>query len=172
MRMTAAEFLAIPPDGKRYELINGEFIVHSTPPVRHQCVIGNVLVDLAAYCRNREAEVFPGPLDVHLSDDSVVEPDALVIRRERASIVGHDYIHGAPDIIIEVVSDETRRRDEVVKPELYARCGVNEYWIVDPDNATVTIHRNSAETRVEIGGTITTPLLPGFALNLDVIFDV
>jgi Uma2 family endonuclease len=84
--MDATEFLAIPPDGKRYELINGEFIVHSTPPIRHQFVLGNVLYPLHAFCKSsRVATVFLGPLDVHLSTDSVVEPDALVVCSDRTS---------------------------------------------------------------------------------------
>lgn len=142
--MMAAEFLAIPPDGKRYELIDGEFIVHTTPPVRHQCVLANIVSPLSTYCRGRDAKTFPGPLDVHLSDDSVVEPDG------------------------------TRRRDEVDKRGLYERLAIDEYWIVDPDNDSVTIYRRTGSSfaLTETGGTITSPLLPGFALDINVIFDV
>lgn len=170
----ADEFLAIAPDGKRYELIDGEFIVHATPPVRHQSVLVNILSPLSMYCRDHDAETFLGPLDVHLSDDSVVEPDGFVVCRERMSIVGDDYIHGVPNIIIEILSDETRRRDEVDKRDLYERVGVDEYWIVDPDHDIVTIYRRRGASfaPVETGGTITSPLLPRFALDINVIFDV
>ena len=176
--MTADEFLAIPPDGKRYELIDGEFITHSTPWVRHQVVLGNVMFGLGTYYReSRVAEPFLGPLDVVLSSDSVVEPDGLVIRHERASIVGVNYIVGPPDIIVEVVSEETRYRDEIVKPRLYERLGVEEYWVVDPDSSVVRIYRRVAEPlgrpleiNTETGGEITSPLLPGFALDVRAVF--
>jgi Uma2 family endonuclease len=177
--MTADEFLAIPPDGKRYELIDGEFITHSTPYVRHQAVLGNVLFRLAHYCDGSGvAEVLPGPLDIVLSGDSVVEPDGMVIRKERRSIVGENYITGAPDIIVEILSDETRTLDELVKPKLYERLDVGEYWIVDPVIDVVKIYRRNgasfvraAELSTENGGEITSPLLPGFALDVTLVFE-
>jgi Uma2 family endonuclease len=177
--MTANEFLAIPPDGKRYELIDGEFITHSTPYVRHQAVLGNVLFRLGRYCdSNGLAEVLLGPLDVVLSNDSVVEPDGMVIRKERWSIVGENYITGAPDIIVEIVSDETRQLDEFVKLKLYERLGVSEYWIADPVIDVMKIYRRSgssfvraAEISTESGGEIASPILPGFALDVSLIFE-
>ena len=177
--MTADEFLAIPPDGKRYELIDGKFITHSTPYVRHQAVLGNVLFRLGHYCySNGVAEVLPGPLAVVLSSDSVVEPDGMVIRKERWSIVGESYITGAPDIIVEIVSDETRKLDEFVKPKLYERFDVGEYWIVDSVIDVVKIYRRSvasfiraAEISTETGGEITSPILPGFALDVNLVFE-
>jgi len=177
--VTADEFLAIPPDGKRYELIDGEFITHSTPYVRHQAVLGNLLFRLGHYCvSNGVAEVFPGPLDVVLSDDSVVEPDGMVIRKERWSIVGENYIVGAPNIIVEIVSDETRKLDEFVKRKLYERYGVDEYWIVDPVIEVVKIYRRdgtsferAADISTETGGDIASPLLPDFALDVKLVFE-
>ena len=173
--MTADEVLAIPPDGKRYELIDGEFITHSTPYVRHQAVLGNLLFRLGRYCdSNGVAEVLLGPLDVVLSDDSVVEPDGMVIRKERWSIVGENYIVGAPDIIVEIVSDETRKLDEFVKPKLYERLGVGEYWLVDPSIDLVKIYRRRGTAFVradEISAEITSPLLPEFALDVKLVFE-
>jgi Uma2 family endonuclease len=177
--MTADEFLAIPPDGKRYELIDGEFITHSTPYVRHQAVLGNLFFRLGRYCNSDGvAEALLGPLDVVLSGDSVVEPDGMVIRKERWSIVGENYITGAPDIIVEIVSDETRKLDEFVKPKLYERLDVGEYWIVDPVIDVVKIYRRSGasfvrtvEISTESGGEITSPLLPGFALDVNLVFE-
>jgi hypothetical protein len=94
------------------------------------------------------------------------------------SIVTDKNIQGAPNLVVEVLSDSTRRRDEIVKRKLYERYGVDEYWIVDPTVETVKIYRRSGESFVrsaeistETGGTITSPLLPGFALDINVIFD-
>jgi Uma2 family endonuclease len=176
--MTAEQFLAIESDGKRYELIDGHFITHTTPPIRHQSVLRDVLCALYDYCRKTQtARAFPGPLDVRLSDDSVVEPDILVVSIDRTSWIGNDHITGAPNIIIEVVSEDTRERDEHDKRKLYERYGVDEYWIVDPAIDTVKIYRRDgatftrvAEITAETGGAITSPLLPGFSLDVDVVF--
>jgi Uma2 family endonuclease len=107
----------------------------------------------------------------------VLVPDVLIIRTDRLSIIGTSNIQGPPDLVVEVLSDSTRRRDETVKRTLYERYGVDEYWVVDPVHETVKIHRRSgasfvrvAEISTEAGGTITTPLLPGFALDVNVVF--
>jgi Uma2 family endonuclease len=175
--MTAEQFLAIEPDGKRYELIDGELIAHGTPPIQHQVVLGNVLCALSSHCKTGSAEVLLGPLDVWLSDDSVVEPDGLLICSDRASYIGESFIEGPPNVIVEVVSEETRQRDEHDKRKLYERYGVDEYWIVDPVIETIKIHRRNgatfvrvAELSTESGGAVTSPLLPGFALDVNVVF--
>jgi Uma2 family endonuclease len=121
-------------------------------------------------------EVLLGPLDVLLSDDSVVEPDGLLICTDRASSIGENFIQGPPNIIVEVVSEETRHRDENDKRKLYERYGVDEYWIVDPVIDTMKIYCRTgatfvraAELSTESGGAITSPLLPGFALDVNVV---
>lgn len=173
--MTTEEFLEIPPDGKRYELINGAFIAHPSPPPRHQRVLRKVLSPLYDHCRTQGgADALLGPLDVVLSGDSVVEPDGLVVCDDRAHIVGEKYVVAAPNIIVEILSNETRQLDEVVKVELYERAGVEEYWLFDPGIDVVKIYRRVGESfvRTETGGTITSPLLPGFTLDVNVVFDV
>lgn len=174
-RITYKEFAELPDDGKRYELIEGELVLNPAPVTRHQQIVRKILVLIDRYFTDHGGgEVFVAPLDVVLAEDVVLEPDLMVVRSDRMSIVRRKNIQGAPNIVIEVLSDGTRRKDEIVKRKLYERFGVDEYWIVDPDSDTVTIYRRtgSSFTRSETVGTITTPLLPGFALDLDAIFEI
>ena len=179
-RLTYEDYLELPDDGKRYELIEGELILNPTPIPRHQQIVRKIGVSLDHYfTAHGDGEVYFSPLDIVLAEDVVLEPDLMVIRRERMSIIGKKNIQGAPNIVIEVLSESTRRRDEIVKRKLYERYGVDEYWIVDPVIDTVKIYRRvgesfarAVEMSAETGGAITSPVLPGFALDVSVIFDV
>jgi Uma2 family endonuclease len=122
--------------------------------------------------------VYHAPFDVVLSDYDVVEPDLLVVLNDQLDIVGPTNVRGATAIVVEILSPGGRHRDEVVKRELYARAGVREYWIVDPDGETVTRCRQRApgvlETSTRLsdlaGDSLTSQLLPGFSLALAALF--
>lgn len=177
-RLTYNDLLDLPDDGKRYELIDGELFVNPSPITRHQRIARILLVRLDNYFTTYGGgEVFGTPFDVVFSDDIVVQPDLMVIQSERASIIGPKNIQGAPNLCIEVLSDSTRRRDEIDKRKLYERGGVDEYWIVDPELELVKIYRRAgaafervAEISTETGGKITTPLLPEFELDVNDVF--
>src|SRR5260370_1543551 len=110
-RLTAAELLALPEDGKRHELIDGEHFVSATPTLRHQVVSGNAFVAIRLFVRPRNlGEVFYAPLDVLLSDHDLVEPDIVYVSRERFAIIEERLIRGAPDLAVEVLSDRKSTR--------------------------------------------------------------
>ena len=156
------------PEG-RYEIIDGELYLQASATPRHQEIVLNLLMHLHPYLRHHgNGEVFQARIDVLLSKHDIVEPDIIVIKSERASIVGEKNIQGAPNIVIEVLSEETRHVDEVKKRQLYERSGVEEYWIVESVIEQVWINRGGASERVE--ETITTPLLPGFSLDVREVF--
>jgi len=120
-------------------------------------------------------DVFAAPLDVHLSDTNVLQPDILFISHERSHIIGETNIQGAPDLVIEIASPSTEERDRGVKQELYALFGVLEYWRAYPQSQTVEVLRleNSQFVTVGVyglGDTLATPLLPGLNIDLDEIF--
>lgn len=179
-RLTYEDYLELPDDGKQYELIEGELILNPAPIPRHQWIAVNIVGELRNYhLQYGGGRAGNAPMDVVLADDVVVQPDVFFIRTERMAIIAETNIHGAPNLVVEVLSDSTRRRDEIVKRKLYERFGVDEYWIVDPTIESVKIYRRSGESFVraleistETGGTITSPLLPGFALDVHVVFDV
>lgn len=177
-RMTYEEFMALPDDGKRYELIEGELILNPSPVPRHQEIVGNIYAALRGFFQTHAiGRVFLGPLDIVLADATILEPDVLAILNERAPLIGPKNVQGAPDIAVEVLSPWSRRRDEGVKRRLYEHHGVNEYWIVDPESEIVRIYRRAGaafDRPVEIhndeGGSITSPLLPNFSLDVRDVF--
>ena len=174
VRLTYEDYLKLPDDGNRYEIIDGELIVNPSPVPDHQRVIRNLCNVLDRYFEDFSGgEVLPSPIDVVLAPDQIVQPDVIVVLAAHAAIVGRKNVVGAPDLVVEVLSDATRRRDEMEKRKLYDQHGVTEYWIVDSLIETVKIYRRTgddfprvAEIGTERGGTITSPLLPGFTLDV------
>jgi Uma2 family endonuclease len=121
--------------------------------------------------------VFGSPLDVVFSHFDVVEPDVLFVSDAKRKIFTPKNIQGAPDLVVEVGSPGTRRRDELIKHQLYERFGVSEYWVVDPDLDAIKVYRLAdgrytevSELTLRDGDVLTTPLLPGLELSLDEIF--
>jgi len=118
--------------------------------------------------------VFAAPFDVILSDVDVVEPDLLYLSRQRlAEIETSPWVKGAPNLVVEIGSPSTRKRDATVKRRLYERFGVEEYWVVDPELDTIHVYRRTsdryertAELTLEQDDVLTTPLLPGLDLPL------
>ena len=128
--------------------------------------------------RHKLGLVFTAPFDVILSDENVVQPDLLFVSAARAAIVTEDNIQGAPDIIVEILLESTRRKDEVTKRKLYERFGVPEYWIFDPELETVKIFKlahqkysRALELSKEANDALTTEILPGFRVALSEIFE-
>lgn len=181
-KLTAQDFLRLPgfeDDGLRHELIDGEHVVTPSPAERHQRVSMELTVALANYLKaTGTGRVYYAPFDVVLSDYDVVEPDVLVVLKEQLGIIGTKNVQGAPAIVIEILSPSGRHRDEVVKRELYARAGVGEYWIVDPEAGAIAVWRRSGADVLESAGALdavasdvlTTSLLPGFSLALGSVF--
>jgi Uma2 family endonuclease len=118
------------PEGEPVELIKGRLVVSPSPNVLHQTIIG-VLFDILLKCaRGTGSKVLLSPMDVILSDDTILQPDLLYIAKSRRSII-KQRVEGPPDLVIEIISG-TSRRDRIEKLDLYAKYGVAEYWIVDP----------------------------------------
>ena len=170
--------MALPDDGKHYELIEGELVLNPASVTKHQRVLRRLLTRLDRYFEEHGGgEVFCAPYDVVLSDETVLEPDLLVVKSERASIIREKRAIGAPNIAIEILSESSRRKDEVTKRRLYEKHGVDEYWVVDPAIDIVKLYRRTGESfglavelNTETGGAITSPLLPGFSLDVNYVF--
>ena len=173
------DFLRLPDDGKRHEIIDGEHLVTPLPSTRHQVVVGNLYLALADHLGAcTPGAVFLAHFNVLLSDLDIVAPDLLYISHARRSILTKGHVCGAPDLVIEVVSLGTRRVDEQLKRTLYDRFGVSEYWIVDPGLDAIKVFRRedsafvkAAELSAEAGYSLTTRLLPGFAIDLQELFE-
>jgi Uma2 family endonuclease len=129
------------PDEPRCELIYGRFYVSPSPLALHQVVVGLLYEILIRIARPSGGLVLMSPMDVHLADHSVVQPDLLYISASRREIMNL-WIEGAPDLIVEVLSPGTVRNDRGEKLRLYAESDVREYWIVDPRERQIEFLRN------------------------------
>ncbi len=138
IRLTYEDFRALPDDGKRYEILDGDLYMSPSPITQHQRFVARLHVILTLHVnQHRLGEVFVSPYDVVLGRHDVVEPDLLFVARENSQIVTAKNIQGVPDLLVEVLSDSTRERDLRDKRNIYARCGVPWYWIVDPEGPRV-----------------------------------
>jgi len=175
VRFTYNDYLLLPED-KRYEILEGDLYVVAAPNIKHQRVSRRLEIALVQHIESRNlGEVLDAPCDVVLSEENVVQPDILFVRRERAGIIGEMNLHGAPDIVIEILSEGTRRKDLEVKRKIYAGFGIQEYWIVDPDAATAEILVWSELGYVTAGvygktDRLSSPLLPDLNLPLSQVF--
>lgn len=171
--LTFDDLAAMPDDGKRREILDGELYVTPSPFVRHQRLVLRLAVAFDAHiAAHGGGEVLIAPMDVLLSEHNVLEPDVLFVA-EGQPIMTEKHVVGAPALVIEVLSNA--RIDRVRKRDIYARCGVPEYWIVDPDADRIEIYRREGAGYgkpeiYEAGETITYGGLPGFALDLSALF--
>ncbi len=131
--LTVDELDQFPDDGKRREIIAGELYVSPAPAREHQKLAGQLFllfhqaIELSGW-----GEVYFAPVDVRFSINDQVQPDLLVIRKERREIYRGNTVYGAPDVVVEILSPSNRTYDEVEKARLYAEASVPEYWILDP----------------------------------------
>jgi Uma2 family endonuclease len=140
--LTIDDLADFPDDGMRREIVTGELVVTPAPTPVHQIISGRLITLLTRYVEdNKLGYVFPAPVDVRLSPHDIVEPDIVFVSNERKDMVLATCIEGPPDLVVEVLSPSTRRMDLVRKRALYARSGISEYWIVDPERRTLEIHR-------------------------------
>jgi Uma2 family endonuclease len=131
--LTYADYAALPDDGRRYELHEGELSVTPSPGTRHKRVKVNLFDILLHHARaHRLGELFDAPTDVILSDRTVVQPDIVFVDMQHASQISERGIEGAPTLAIEVLSPSSERIDRRRKLQLYADHRVPWYWIVDP----------------------------------------
>ena len=178
VKLTYDDFVMFPDDGLRHELIDGEHYVTPSPNSKHQDIVLKLGARILHWTeRSGAGRVFIAPFDVVFSKFDVVEPDVLYMSNARASEILTDAnVQGVPELVVEIGSPSTRRRDETVKRGLYERAGVSEYWVVDPELDVIRVYRRGGKRfarPIELtidGDVLTTALLPGFALPLAEIF--
>ena len=137
-----AEYCMLPADDKRHEIIDGEHVVTPAPSTTHQTVSKRLLYELYTQLELTDRGlVFAAPVDVQLTEHDIVQPDLVVILKDRADIVTASKIAGVPDLVIEILSPSSRTQDSQVKLRAYERTGVAEYWLADPDSRTLERYR-------------------------------
>ena len=177
--VTVADLDACPEDNNRYELIEGELFVSHALGIPHQRISQNLQIAFARYLEANPIGVIVPGTGAIFSDYDAVIPDLAFVRNERwDQVVTGEKFTGALDLVIEVTSPgaENRRRDLLVKRQLYGKHGVQEYWVVDSENQQIEVYRLQGE-RLESAGSlktsdeIDTPLLPGFKLAVNTVFN-
>ena len=180
-RWTYSDLVALPDDQLRHELIDGEHFVSPSPATAHQEISKRLFRALDAHVeRRRLGEVLYAPFDIKLSAWTVLVPDLVFFTAARfADVVNEKHAVAAPDLVVEILSPGTRRRDLGRKRAVYDREGVGEYWIVDPDAHTITVLRrprsDAGLTDVTVRAvadddTLESPLFPGLKIRLRDIF--
>jgi len=193
-RLTYPELRLLPDNGRGYELIEGEVYLNGekihldalidasecpvtpSPSEKHQRVSGNLFASIHPHVKShRLGKVYHAPFDVVLGEHNALQPDLVFVSAARVGIVGPEYIVGAPDLVVEILSPFRADYDRVTKFEHYAQHGVKEYWIIDPIAETVEVFR-LAEDRYKpvaliLGDQfVETPLLPGWRLAAHDLF--
>ena len=132
--LTYEDYAALPADGRRYEVHEGELLVTPAPGTRHQEVKANLFDSLRHHVKQHGlGKLFDAPTDCILSETTIVQPDILFVQNDRQTIISRRGVEGAPTLVVEVLSPSTVQIDRGPKAQLYARHGVPYYWVVDPD---------------------------------------
>lgn len=179
-KLTYEDYVLLPEDGRRHEVIDGAHYVTVAPYLQHQRLSWRLGGYFFQFLEDHPlGEVLQAPVDVLLSPHDIVQPDLLFVSAERAHILKKKYVRGAPDLVVEVLSESTRRRDQALKLHRYERFGVREYWLVDPARGTVTVYRlregvfvRIADLSAAAADVLTTPILPGLEIRLAALFDL
>jgi Uma2 family endonuclease len=174
---TVDDYFAMPGEYPRYELLEGELTeMTPSPTSKHQQILFKLARLLETHCESRRlGEILIAPLDVVLSPRTVVQPDIIFItEKRRAQLIG-EHITGTPDLVIEILSPATGARDLNQKRKLYARSGVKEYWIVDPEDETIEIQELhgaifSTLAIFEKGQKLSSPTFEGLAVEVEQVF--
>jgi Uma2 family endonuclease len=172
---TYADLVTLPDDGRRYEIIEGELYEMPAPSWAHATVIANLISALIPLVVKLDGLWRTAPLDVFFQGADPVQPDIIVLLPESQALRTERGVEGPPDILIEVLSPSNRGHDLLTKRALYARAGVREYWLVDPEARTIEIlalDRDAFHLAVAVAGdeTPVSPLLGTLPITAAALF--
>ncbi len=173
--MTYEEYARL-PEGAPYQLIGGELVMSPSPVPYHQKILRDMGFEIYRFVREKGlGEVFFAPIDVYLKETETYQPDIIFISKDRLEIIGQKKIEGAPDLVVEILSEATAYYDLRHKKKVYERAGVREYWIVDPMEKSIEVYENQTggfklKERAEGKGRVSSTVLEGFSLDLEGVF--
>ena len=174
-KLTYDDYAAM-PEGERYELIDGVLIVVASPNREHQSIQFKLSLRVGNLVEGDDLGwVFNPPFDVLFSRTEVVQPDLIFVSKEREDIITDANIQGAPDLVVEILSPSSTRRDWRDKFDMYERHGVREYWLIDPDMRMAWVFTIEDGTFKEAGrydaeDALTSPILGGVSIDLSEVF--
>ena len=139
---TVADYMQLPDDGPRYELIEGELLMAPAPNRYHQEIASNLVLILAAYVKeHRSGKIYFAPFNVIFDERNVLQPDIIYFSNARASALTRAGATGAPSLAIEILSAGAEKRDRVLKRKVFARSGVEELWLIEPEKKSIELFR-------------------------------
>ncbi|SRR5258705_483411 len=140
--LTVHDYREMPEGPPYYQLIDGELQMSPSPNREHQEILTRIFAAFVRYLDKhpRAGRLYVAPFDVYLTDLNVYQPDLVFISSERRNILSDQGAEGAPDLVVEILSPRTAKADRGVKRDIYARTGVQELWIVDPDREQVQVY--------------------------------
>lgn len=165
------DYMAL-PDEPRCELLYGRFYLSPSPLPVHQIVVGYLHRLFYDVADRTDGVVLVAPMDVHLVDHSVVQPDVIFISRRRREVI-ETWVEGPPDLLVEVLSPGTASRDRVYKLNLYREHGIDEYWVVDPRRRRITFLVREGEEfleRAPDGAMYRSVAVPEIELDMDALW--
>ncbi len=174
---TVRDYEQLPEGAPYYQLIGGELVMSPSPTNLHQDIILNIAERLSPYVRQKKmGKIVLSPMDVHLTEADVYQPDLIFIRKENIHLLQpNDRIRFVPDLVVEVLSPSTRSYDYSHKKRIYCEQGVREYWIVDPDEGTIEIMVKEGafyQTIALLNGQamLESAMFPGFSMKVEEVF--
>jgi len=168
---TEEDYFKLPETNRIIELSEGRLIITPAPTTQHQRVLGKLYLSICSYLlKNDIGEIVVAPLDVRLWKDKIRQPDIVFMSNEHRDRISEKY-WGAPDLVMEIISESTAKEDRTEKFYDYANAGVLEYWIVDPLNKSIEVFalENGAYVlfgKWRAGESAKSKLLTGFEVNV------
>ena len=140
---TALELFKVLPEGTRCQLIDDHIIMSPSPVWKHQDVVKDILFQIESFLRKNTLGKVLSDVDIYINEKNVYRPDVFFVSNEQMDILGNDgYVHGSPNLVIEVLSPGTDKYDKTKKKDVYAEYGVKEYWLIDPEKLHCTGYVN------------------------------
>lgn len=176
-RISADEYYDLPEyeANDLIELIEGEVVVGVPPIPKHQSVVGETFFIFMTCAKSFGGKAFTAPIEVYLDAYNIYEPDVLYLAPDTTCVVEETRLRGAPDLVVEVLSRSTAKKDRESKFRAYQKFGVREYWIIDPVNAYLEVYvlENGLFNKIGIfvvGDTFTSPTLNNTVIDVSNIF--
>ncbi|MBI3195331.1 MAG: Uma2 family endonuclease [Ignavibacteriae bacterium] len=176
LKLTYTDILSLGESNQRMELFDGDFVMSAMPNFIHQCIATQISFALTSYVKERKlGYVLGSPVDVLLTKHTVLQPDVSFLSHERSYINDGKKFNGAPDLVVEILSESIEERYRTCKFDEYARCGAKEYWLGSPDDEEIEVYQNSEKgfQLVKIfqkTERMNTPLFPDAEFDLHEVF--
>ncbi len=177
-KWTYKDYLALPDDGQRYEIIEGVLYVTNAPSFDHQYTVVEILRQMSNFAlENKLGRVLTAPFEIHLSEHTrPVQPDVFFIKTENLPDYDAKFIEDAPDLVVEVLSPSSIRTDQHIKFSAYEKASVPEYWIANPKTRSVEVFTLSGGEYALLGQfandeVIESAVLTGLTITTSTLFN-